>query len=63
VPLWVKNESSQMRIWVSASKFLGFIIHKNDIEIDPKKIEVIQKIQAPTCKRDVQKFIGKVNFL
>jgi hypothetical protein len=45
VPLWVKNESSQMRIWVSASKFLGFIIHKNDIEIDPKKIEVIQKIQ------------------
>jgi hypothetical protein len=45
---------------VSADKFLGFIIH---IEIDPKKIEVIQKVQAPTCKRDVQKFIGKVNFL
>jgi hypothetical protein len=48
---------------VSAGEFLGFIIHENDIEIDPKKIEVIQKVQAPTCKRDVQKFIGKVNFL
>jgi hypothetical protein len=48
---------------VSAGKFLGFIIHKNGIEIDPKKIEAIQKVQAPTCKRDVQKFIGKVNFL
>jgi hypothetical protein len=47
---------------VSASKFLGFIIHENGIEIDPKKIEAIQKVQAP-CKRDVQKFIGKVNFL
>jgi hypothetical protein len=46
---------------VSASKFLGFIIHENAIEIDPKKIESIQKGQALTW--DVQKFIGKVNFL
>jgi hypothetical protein len=48
---------------ISAGKFLGFIIQKNGIEIDPKKIEAIQKVQAPICKRDVQKFIGKVNFL
>jgi hypothetical protein len=48
---------------VSSGKFLGFIIHENGVEIDPKKIEVIQKVQAPTGKRDVQKFIGKVNFL
>jgi hypothetical protein len=48
---------------VLAGKFLGFIIHENGIEIDPKKIEAIQKNQAPTCKRDDQKFIGKVNFL
>jgi hypothetical protein len=48
---------------VSAGKFLGFIIHKNGIEIDPKKIKAIQKVQAPTCKRGVQKFIGNVNFL
>jgi hypothetical protein len=48
---------------VSAGKFLGFIIRENGIEINPKKIEAIQKVQAPTCKRDAQKFIGKVNFL
>jgi hypothetical protein len=48
---------------VSAGKFVSFIMHENGIEIDPKKIEAIQKVQAPTCKRDVQKFIGKVNFL
>jgi hypothetical protein len=48
---------------VSAGKFLGFIIHENGIEIDPRKIEAIQKVQAPTYKRDVQKLIGKVNFL
>jgi hypothetical protein len=48
---------------VSAGKFLGFIIHENGKQIDPKKIEAIKKVQAPTCKRDVQKFVGKVNFL
>jgi hypothetical protein len=52
-----------MCVRVSAGKFLGFIIYENDIEIYPKKIEAIQKVQTPTCKRDVQKFIGKVNFL
>jgi hypothetical protein len=48
---------------VSAGNFLGFIIHENGKQIDPKKIEAIKKVQAPTCKRDVQKFVGKVNFL
>jgi hypothetical protein len=48
---------------VSVGKFLGFIIYENGIEMDPANIEAIQKVQAPTCKRDVQKFIGKVNFL
>jgi hypothetical protein len=48
---------------VSAGRFLGFIIHEHGIEIDPKKIEAIQKVQAPTCKRGIQKFLGKVNYL
>jgi hypothetical protein len=30
---------------VSAGKFLGFIIHEHDIEIDPTKIESINKVQ------------------
>ena len=48
---------------VSAGKFLGFIIHEKGIEIDPKRIEATKKVEAPTCKRDLQKFLGKVNFL
>jgi hypothetical protein len=38
---------------VSASKFLGFIIHEHGIEIDPKKIESIQKVQPPQSKNDM----------
>ena len=48
---------------VSAGKFLGFIIHDKGIEVDPKRIEKIKNVQAPTCKRDLQKFLGKVNYL
>ena len=48
---------------VSAGMFLGFIIHERGIEIDPKRIEAMKKVEAPACKKDLQKFLGKVNFL
>jgi hypothetical protein len=32
---------------VSAGKFLGLIIHEHGIEIDPAKIESINKVQPP----------------
>jgi hypothetical protein len=48
---------------VSVGKFLGFIIYEHDIEIDPTKIESINKVQPPRCKNDMQKFIRKVNYL
>jgi hypothetical protein len=39
---------------VSVGKFLGFIIHEHGIEIDPTKIESINKVQPPQCKNDMQ---------
>jgi hypothetical protein len=48
---------------VSAGKFLGFIIHEHDIEIDPDRIKSIQNVGPTTCKLEVQKFLGKINYL
>jgi hypothetical protein len=48
---------------VSAGKFLGFVIHEHGIEIDPYRIESIRNVGPPTCKVEVQKFLGKVNYL
>jgi hypothetical protein len=48
---------------VSARKFLEFIIHEHDIEIDPKKIESIKKVQPPQSKNGMQKFLCKLNYL
>jgi hypothetical protein len=47
---------------VLTGKFQGFIIHENGIEIDHKKIESIQKV-PPQSKNDMQKFLGKLNYL
>jgi hypothetical protein len=48
---------------VTSGMFLGFIIHEHDIQIDPKKIESIWKVGEPVCKKDVQKLLGKINYL
>jgi hypothetical protein len=48
---------------VSADEFLGFIIHEHGIEIDPRWVESMKKVKAPTCKKDLQSFLDKVNYL
>jgi hypothetical protein len=48
---------------VTAGKFLGFIIHEKGIQIDPKKIESLERVTEPTCKKDVQKLLRKINNL
>jgi hypothetical protein len=48
---------------VTSGRFLGFIVHEHGIQINPKKIESIGKIGEPVCKNDIQKLLGKINYL
>jgi hypothetical protein len=48
---------------VLAGRFLRFIIHEHGIEIDPAKIESINRVEPPQCKNDMQKFLKKLNYL
>jgi hypothetical protein len=48
---------------VLTGKFLVFIIHEHGIERDPDRIKSIRNVGAPTCKFEMQKFLGKVNYL
>jgi hypothetical protein len=50
-------------IGVTLGKLLGFGIHERGIQIDPKKIESIGNIGELVCKKDVQKLLGKINYL
>ena len=42
---------------------LGHIISKEGIKIDPNRVEGILKIDTLHSKKEVQSFLGKVNFL
>ena len=44
-------------------KLLGHIISKEGIKIDPKRIEEILQISHPRNIKELQYFIGKINFL
>ncbi|KAL1364401.1 hypothetical protein AAHE18_03G215500 [Arachis hypogaea] len=48
---------------VSAGNFLGFVIHKKRIAIDKRKADAILAFSAPKSKKEVQSFLGKVNYL
>ncbi|XP_022680042.1 ankyrin repeat-containing protein At5g02620 [Setaria italica] len=43
----------RMISFLDAGKFYGFVVHEKSVEIDPKKIESIRKLQASTYKRDL----------
>ena len=47
---------------VKKTKYLGFIISTNGIQVDPEKIEVIQAWQPPTTVKGIQSFLGFCNF-
>ena len=42
----------------SETNYLGFIIGKEGIKLDPKKMEAIRSLPIPTCVSEVRSFIG-----
>jgi hypothetical protein len=43
-------------------EYLGVIISHNKVEMDPVKIAGVSEWPAPTNKKEVQSFIGFINF-
>ena len=44
-------------------KLLGHIISKYGIKIDPERVSAILKVEEPRSKKEIQSFLGQVNFL
>ena len=44
-------------------KLLGDIVSEKGIKIDPNRVVAIQQIGLPRNKKEIQSFLGKVNFL
>ena len=48
---------------VSTGQFLGFLVHERGIEIGLKSQEAVRTMRPPTMKKELQKLIGKINFV
>ena len=48
---------------LTEGKLLGHIVFVEGIRIDPKRVKAILKISIPRNKKEIQSFIGKINFL
>jgi hypothetical protein len=48
---------------VTKGKLLGHIVSDSGIRIDPERIVAILNLPAPTSKKEVQDFMGVINFV
>ena len=48
---------------VHARNFLGFRVHQRGIEVDWNKEKAIASSNAPQNKKELQQFLGQVNYL
>ncbi|CAL9005967.1 unnamed protein product [Prunus brigantina] len=48
---------------VTAGNFLGFLVHQRGIEVDKNKATTIMAAPPSKTKKELQSFLGKVNFL
>jgi hypothetical protein len=59
----LKMNTLKCAFGVSVGMFLGFTIYEHGVEIDPMKVESINKVLPTQSKNDMQKFLGKLNYL
>lgn len=58
----MKLKKSKCSFMVPEVKYLGYIISKDGIKVDPEKVEAITNIPRPKDVTDLRSFLGLVNF-
>ena len=53
---------SKYEFWIDQVVFLGHVISKKGVEVDPKKIETVLKWQAPTNVPEIRSFLGLTGY-
>jgi hypothetical protein len=48
---------------VSAGKFLGFLVHKRGIDVDPAKSTTIAIMKPPTNVKQLKSFLGRLSYI
>ena len=53
---------SKYEFWLDQVAFLGHVVSKDGIQVDPKKIEAITELSRPTTVTEVRSFLGLAGY-
>ncbi|CAN6586637.1 unnamed protein product [Malus baccata var. baccata] len=59
----LKMNPKKCAFGVRAGNFLGFLVHQRGVELDKNKARAIMESSSPTNKVQLQRLLGKINFL
>lgn len=59
----LKLNLNKLQLRVNKVKYLGHLITDDGIKPDPDKIKAIKEMKKPENKKDLQRFLGMVNYL
>ena len=58
----LKIKFSKCQLMQTQIEYLGFLVGKDGLHVNPKKVEAIQKFPRPTDVRGIQAFLGVVGY-
>ena len=58
----LKLKPKKCELFKSKVDFLGRVVSRKGVTINPKNVEVVQKWPTPKCSKDVEKFMGFLNY-
>ena len=53
---------SKCKFWINEVKFLGHVVSKEGIHVDPSKIEAIKNWKAPKTPTEIRQFLGLAGY-
>ncbi|XP_026416910.1 uncharacterized protein LOC113312369 [Papaver somniferum] len=56
----MKINPAKCAFWVTSGKFLGYLVTKREIEVDPEKVRAILDVPSPATVKDVQRLSGRL---
>ncbi|XP_075515394.1 uncharacterized protein LOC142550036 [Primulina tabacum] len=59
----LKLNPSKCAFCVKAGNLLGFLVHQRGVEVDKNKAKAIMEANLPRNKKELQRFLGQVNYL
>ena len=48
---------------VMSGKFLGFVVHRKGIDVDPAKVKAIREMAPPANQKQLKSLLGKVSYI